>query len=487
MSAVPLGSGSSSRLRLLFTAYRGNMNCGGQGVYLWFLTRELARLGHEVTVLVGPPLPDPMPFAREVAEIPDDRFWGKWFVRDWASFLPAENPLGVLAPLRFWELAASRLGFFPEPFAFSARAFRETARRLRAGTRFDLVHDVQCLGWGLLGIRALGLPVVATVHHPLTVDRRASFRRDRTLQEALGTAEFHPVGMQAFVARHLDCIVTSSEAGAYLIGRDFGVPRERLRILGNGLDTELFSPDPAVPRAPATLLCIGRASDPNKGIAVLIEALAKLPPPVRLVLVDEDHPLHEGRRLAARLGVGDRLEIVGRVPAAELVRLYRSATLVVVPSLYEGFGLPAAEAMACGTPVVAAAAGALPEVLRTGGGGPLVAKGDPDALARTIAALLAEPETRRRLGDEARARVVDAYSWPRIAARTAEVYRELLETRRGRPASTITSAHSGTRRASPSSACSAPRASASGSLPTPRDQAGKPQPTETPRTTSRST
>jgi len=451
---VPPAEPSRQRpLRLLFTAYRGNMRCGGQGVYLWFLARELARLGHEITVLVGPPLPDPMPFAREVAEIPDDRFWGKWFVRDWASFFPAENPLGVLAPLRFWELAASRIGFFPEPFAFSARAFHETARRLRAGARFDLVHDVQCLGWGLLGLRALGLPVLATVHHPLTVDRRASFRRDRTLQEALGTAEFHPVGMQAFVARHLDRVLTSTEAGAWLIGRDFGVRRERLRVLGNGLDTELFSPDPAVAREPSTLLCVGRASDPNKGVTVLVEALAKLPPPTRLVLVDEDHPLHEGRRLAAALGVGDRLEITGRVPTGELVRRYRSATLVVVPSLYEGFGLPAAEAMACGTPVVAAAAGALPEVMRTGGGGPLVAKGDPGALAAAIAALLARPEeARSRLGAEARARVVDAYSWPRIAARTAEVYRELLAARRGRPARTITSAHSGARRASASSA-----------------------------------
>ena len=443
---------SARPLRLLFTSYRGNMHCGGQGVYLWFLTRELARLGHEITVLVGPPLPDPMPFARAVVEIPDDRFWGKWFVRDWANFFPRENPLAVLTPLRFWELAASRIGFFPEPFAFSVRAFRETARRLRGGARFDLVHDVQCLGWGLLGLRALGLPVIATVHHPLTVDRRASFRRDRTLQEAIGTAEFHPVGMQGFVARHLDRILTSSEAGAYLIRRDFGVRPERLRVLGNGLDTELFSPDPALPREPATLLCVARAADPNKGVGVLLEAVARLATPARLVLVDEDHPLHPARQHAARLGLGERLEITGRLPAAELVRRYRSATLVVVPSLYEGFGLPAAEAMACGTPVVATAAGALPEVMRTGGGGTVVAKGDPAALARAIDELLAQPARRAQLGKEGRVRIVEAYSWPRVAARTVEAYTELLEARRGRPASTITSAHSGVRRASASSA-----------------------------------
>ncbi len=434
-------------LRLLFTSYRGNMRCGGQGVYLWFLGRELARLGHEISVLVGPPLPDAMPFAREVQELPDDRFWGKWFARDRSAFFPPEAPFGVLTPLRFWELGASRIGFFPEPFAFSVRAFREVAQRLRAGSRWDLVHDVQCLGWGLLGIRALGLPVVATVHHPLTVDRRASYRRDRTLREAIGTSEFHPVGMQAFVARRLDRILPSSQAGAHLIRRDFRVRPERLCALGNGLDTELFSPDPNVPREASTLLCVGRASDPNKGIRVLIEALAKLPPPTRLVLVDEDHPDHEGRRLAEALGIGERLQILGRIETPDLVRRYRSATLVVVPSLYEGFGLPAVEAMACGTPVVASAAGALPEVLRATGGGILVPKGDAEALARALASLLERPEQRSRLGAAGRKGVVAAYSWAGIAAHTADVYRAVLAERRGRPASTITSAHSGARRA----------------------------------------
>ena len=442
---------SERPLRICFTAYRGNMHCGGQGVYLWFLARELAALGHAVSVLVGPPYPDPMPFARKVDELPDVRFWGKWFMRDRAALFPRENPAAVLSPLRFYELAASRMGFFPEPFAFSARAFRELARRLRGGARFDVVHDVQCLGWGLLGIRALGLPVVATVHHPLTVDRRASFRRDRNVREALGTAEFHPVGMQGFVARRLDRVITSSHVSAGQIQRDFRVAPERLRMLGNGVDTERFCPDPAVAREPATLLCVGRSSDPNKGIAVLVEALAKLPPEVRLVLVDEDHPLHEGRRRAAALGVGERLQVTGRLAAEELVRRYRSASLVVVPSLYEGFGLPAVEAMACGTPVVAAAAGALSEVMAACGGGLVVPRGDADALAKGIATLLEQPGARARLGAEARPRVAAAYSWRRIAERTADVYRELRE-RRGRPASTTTSAQAGAPRATASSA-----------------------------------
>jgi glycosyltransferase involved in cell wall biosynthesis len=415
-------------LRIAFAAYRGNMNCGGQGIYLWFLARELARQGHTVDVLVGPPFPAPMPFARSVEELHDEQFWGKWFFSDRRNLLPRPDPLRVFSPLHFWELGASRMGFLPEPFAFSVRAFRSLAARLRRGERYDLVHDVQCLGYGLLGVRALGLPVVTTVHHPLSVDRRASFARDETLREALGTMEFYPVGMQAFVARRVDRMITSSDASARQIAHDFRVRPERLRMVGNGLDTELFCPDPSLPRSAGELLCVGRASDPNKGVRTLVAALARLPK-LRLTLVDDPSPHNAARGWARELGCEDRVSFAGRVSNEELVDLYRRATLVVVPSRYEGFGLPAAEAMACGTPVVASAAGALPEVVETGGGGMLVPPEDPEALAKAIATLVEQPEARAALGARAPARIDAAYSWRRVAERTADVYREVLAER----------------------------------------------------------
>ena len=415
---------SERPLRICFVAYRGNMQCGGQGIYLWFLARELARLGHRVDVLVGPPWPDAMPFADSVERIPNEMYWGKWFLRDWKNLLPRPRPLRVFQPLEFYEFAAARLGLLPEPFAFRVRAFRAVAARLRAGARYDVVHDVQSLGYGLLGIRALGLPVVTTVHHPLSVDRATSFGRDRTLREALGTWEFYPVEMQGFVARRLERVFTSSEVSARRIERDFRVAPERLAMLANGLDTELFSPDPGVPKATAELLCVGRASDPNKGVRTLVAALARLPETVTLTLVDDARS--EARRWAREAGCAERLEITGRVDTATLVRLYRRATLVVVPSRFEGFGLPAAEAMACGTPVVASEAGALPEVVGVGGGGVLVPPEAPEALAKAILGLLEQPNARRALAERARSRIEAAYAWPRVAARTAAEYRRVV-------------------------------------------------------------
>jgi glycosyltransferase involved in cell wall biosynthesis len=476
----------SRPLRICFVAYRGNMRCGGQGVYLWFLARELARLGHPVDVLVGPPYPDAMPFARSVTRLPNERFWGRWFAGDAAALLPRPQPLRIFEPLNFYELAASRIGFLPEPFAFSVRALRALAARLLAGVSCDIVHDVQCLGWGILGMRALGLPVVSTVHHPLSVDRRASFARDTTFREALGTATFYPVTMQSLVARRLDRLLTSSRASARQIARDFRVDPARIRMLANGVDTDLFAPDPRVRRDPDEILCVARAADPNKGVKTLIEALPRLPRSARLVLVDEAHPNNPALAHARQLGCADRLRVLGPLAVDELVARYRRAALVVVPSRYEGFGLPAAEAMACGTPVVASTSGALPEVLAAGGGGVLVPPDAPEALADGIRRLLERPEQRAQLGALGRKGVLAAYSWPRIAARTAAIYAEVVAGRRGRPTSSTTSASAGRCAPSRSSAESAARAAPTGSRSSQPDHDGTPQPRETPSTRSSS-
>ena len=430
-------------LRIAYVAYRGNMNSGGQGIYLWFLAREMARLGHEVHVFVGPPYPDPMPFAK-VEELPNQQFWAKWVLDQKDQIVPKQNPLQVLQPLNFYELAASRIGFLPEPFAFSLRAFGRLTHHLRNHGQFDLVHDVQCLGYGLLGLRALGLPVVTTVHHPLSVDRRASFVRDETTRDAIGTAKFYPIGMQAFVARHLDCVLTSSEISARQIVRDYGVQPQRIRNVRNGLDTNLFSPDSSVGKSDNELLCVGRSTDPNKGISTLIEALGHLPDHVSLTLVDDDSPDNQVRRWAREAGVLDRIRLTGRVASKELVDLYRRAAVVVVPSRYEGFGLPAVEAMACGTPVVAARSGALPEVLDLTGGGILAERDNPLSIAQATQSLLQNTETRALMAKRGREQVVEKLSWPKIAAATADVYANIVDQAgRGRPTTTTTSASVG--------------------------------------------
>ena len=429
--------------RVCFIAYRGNMTCGGQGIYLYFLARELSRLGIEVDVVVGPPYPDPMPFANRVQNLPNQEHWARWFTRDYAGMLPKNNPTAALNPLNLYELGASRLGFLPEPMAFSLRALHALAQRLRAGERWDLIHDVQCLGYGVLGLKALGLPVVTTIHHPLTVDRRASLIRDESFRDRIGSMAFYPVGMQATVARRIDRVFTSSEESARTIEADFGVRPERIRNVLNGLDTDFYRPDPEVTPSQTELLCVGRASDPNKGVRTLIRALALLPKEMTLTLVDNNHPGNDVFKWAREVGVADRLNVTGRVEAERLLEFYQRAALTVVPSRYEGFGLPAVESLACGTPVVACRVGALPEVMALCGGGILVDKDSPEALAQGVLDLMQSREARDELGLRARERVEAHLSWRHVAAVTADGYAEVLSERRGRPTRTITSDNPG--------------------------------------------
>jgi glycosyltransferase involved in cell wall biosynthesis len=408
-------------MNVCLLAYRGNPYAGGQGVYVYHLTRALAALGHAVDVIVGPPYPlDLSPWAT-VHPVPNLNLWGR-YRREW---LPAERPLRLLEPGHLFDFAMTRLRFFPEPLSFSVRALLRLGRLLRT-RRFDVLHDVQTLGFGMLGMQAFGLPLLTTVHHPLTIDRREAFARDRTFEELYHTAVFYPVTMQGLVIRRLHGVITASEAGRQAIMADFGVRPERISIVPGGLDTRFFRNPGQAPRDAATLLFVGNTDDWKKGARFLLQALARLPAPVRLRIVDEPYPRKKlAYEEAQRLGVEGRVEFLGRLSPEALRAEYCRCTVLVQPSLFEGFGLPAAEALACGAPVVATAVGAVPEVV-TAGTGVLVPPADPAALAAAIGGLLDDPARRRALGAAGCARMRAEFDWSVAGARTAAAYRHAL-------------------------------------------------------------
>jgi glycosyltransferase involved in cell wall biosynthesis len=408
-------------MRVCVLGYRGNPYAGGQGIYLYHLTRWLAALGHQVDIIVGPPYPRPLEGWAQVHHVPNLNLWGV-YRRRW---LPANRPFELFRPWNLFDFAATRLRFFPEPLSFSFRALAVLAGLLR-WRRFDVLHDVQTLGYGMLLMRAFGMPLLTTVHHPLTVDRREAFARNTTFEELYHTTVFYPVTMQGRVIRRVDRVITASAAGKERIVRDFRVRPERISIVPNGIDTERFSNPGRWRRDPATLLFVGNSDDPKKGAVYLVRALARLPDSVRLRVVDDPYPAK--RRVweeAGRLGVEHRVAFTGRLDDDALREEYCRATLVVQPSVYEGFGLPAAEALACQTPVVAADAGAVSEVV-TPECGVLVPPRDPDALAAAIWGLLDDPARRERLGQAGRERMEREFSWPVCAANTVAVYRQVL-------------------------------------------------------------
>ncbi len=413
-------------MKICFLCYRGNMFCGGQGVYLYYLTRELAERGHEITVIVGPPYPQDMPWAKVHREI-NHHFWG-WH-QDW---LPEDDPLCTFQPLNFIELLYRRIGFFPEPLTFSVRALRTLVRLMKQGARFDLIHDVQSLGLGYLPMRWMAPPIISTIHHPLTVDLRASINQPEiTFTEVVGAIEFYPVLMQSFVARQMDFILTSTQAGRRELEADFRIKPERIRVVSNGLDVDHYHPAPGVERDPNMLLFVGYAEGPAKGFYYLFKALKHLPERVKLVVVDETPNKWFSPPWIWDAASDLRLKFTGKIDDDELIRLYSSAAVTVVPSIYEGFGLPALEAMLCGSAVVATRAGALPEIITDGQTGLLVSPRDPEALAGAITTLLGDEELRKELSARGAQEAREKYSWDRIAALTEAVYEEVLDTKGG--------------------------------------------------------
>jgi glycosyltransferase involved in cell wall biosynthesis len=410
-------------VRIALLTYRGNMYCGGQGIYAASLAREWRRAGHEVHVIAGPPLPELDP-GIPLHVIDNVNVFGVKHP-DWAN---RPNPLALLNPISLWELGVTRFGVFPEMQSFGLRLLMRW-RSLWRRHRFDVVFDNQSLNWALLALRRTGVPVVSAIHHPLHIDREADFAIDPRLKMKIKRTLYFPLFMQQLVAPRLDGIVTVSEASRREIEHHFGIPEKRISVVYNGTDTEIFRPL-RVRDIESDLLFVGRTEDRKKGIGTLLEALAHLPPAVTLKIVDGRIP-DEGLvpRLIRRFRLQGRVVVQRRMlTIPELVREYSTARIAIVPSFFEGFGFPASEAMACGLPVVANVAGALPEVVGTDGqAGRLVPPRHPRALAEAIADVLSDPERRVSMGRAARQRIQRLFSWRAAAAQLAEV---LEETRR---------------------------------------------------------
>ncbi len=416
-------------MRIALLTYRGNMYCGGQGIYAAYLAREWQRAGHEVHVFAGPPLPDLDP-GIPLHTIPNDNVFG----REHPDFFDPRQPFSLLQPLSLWELGVSRFGVFPEMQTFGLRLLLRWPR-LQERHRFDVVFDNQCLSWGLLGIRAMGVPVVSVIHHPLHIDREADFSIDRRLSKRIRRTLYFPLLMQQMVAPRLDKIVTVSHASRVEIERYFGIPQKEVPVVYNGTDTEVFRPIEGVEKEDE-LLFIGRTEDRKKGIGTMLEALAALPESITLKIVDGRIP-EDGLvpRLIRRFGLAGRVTIVDRMlERDELVEQYSTARVALVPSFFEGFGFPASEAMACGLPVIANAAGALPEVVGTDGeAGRLVAPRDARAMAEAIADVLSEPGRAEAMGRKARRRIQSVFRWSDAAAGLVQVFEETVRAAHSRP------------------------------------------------------
>jgi MMP alpha-(1->4)-mannosyltransferase len=406
-------------MRIALLSYRSKTHCGGQGVYVRRLSHGLVELGHDVEVFSGQPYPQALDPRVRFTKVPSldlyrdpDPFRVPW-------------PTEIRDGIDLLELTTMWTAGFPEPRTFTLRAARLLARRTGD---FDVVHDNQSLGTGLLKIAATGLPVVATVHHPITRDRVLDLAAARWWRKPLVHRWYGFAKMQQRVSRQIPELLTVSSSSATDIATDFGVSPEQLHVVPLGVDTKLFKPRPQ-PRRRGRIIAIASADTPLKGISTLLHAISRLrvQRDLELQLVAKVEPNGPTHKLIAELGISDIVHITSGLSDDELAALFASAEVAGIPSLYEGFSLPAVEAMASGTPIVASRTGALPEVVGTDGScAELVTPADVDELTNALGDLLDSPEKRRRLGEAGRRRALEVFSWESVAAQTVRVYQQAI-------------------------------------------------------------
>jgi glycosyltransferase involved in cell wall biosynthesis len=400
--------------------YRGNPGSGGQGVYVKYLSGALRELGHDVDVLSGPPYPE-LPEGVRLHRLPGLDLYNPDHL-----FKP-ESFRELIYPLNMFEFLSMSSGGFPEPFTFGVRA----RRFLLNNGEYDIIHDNQGLFYSLPAISRGGIPLVATIHHPITVDRNME------LGEAVGFLKkirvrrwYSFLRMQKRVVRRLPYIITVSEASRADLGSDFRIPRERFRVIPNGINTDNFYPLKNLKRSDNLLITTNSADTPLKGLRYLLDAVAQIrrTRDIRLVVIGK--PKKDGvvEKMIRDLSLRETVLFTGRIGAEEFPRYYAEATIAVIPSLYEGFGMPAGEAMACGVPVISTTGGALPEVV--GEAGVLVPPGNAAALRDAIVLLLDNPQLRRKLGEAGLARVNNSFTWRHAAEKTVAVYREAMDAHR---------------------------------------------------------
>ena len=399
-------------MRIALLSYRSKTHCGGQGVYVRYLSRGLAELGHEVEVFSGQPYPEGLDPRVKLTKVPSLDLY-----REPDPFR-VPRPSEIRDGIDALELATMWSAGFPEPRTFTMRVARILAERR---DEFDVVHDNQSLGSALLKIADSGLPVVATVHHPITRDRVVEIAAAKWWRKPLVRRWYGFAEMQKKVARKIPELLTVSS-----------VTPDQLHIVPLGVDTELFKP--AEHRVRGRIIAIASADVPLKGVSNLLHAVARLrvARDLDVQLVSKLEPNGPTEKLIAELGISDIVHSSSGLSDEELAALLASAEVACIPSLYEGFSLPAVEAMASGTPIVASRAGALPEVVGDDGAcARLVRPADVDELTAVLGELLDSPSERRRLGAAGRQRALDVFSWESVAAQTVSVY-EMARARVGK-------------------------------------------------------
>ena len=407
-------------MKIGLLSYRSNPFSGGQGIYVKHLSLALTKLGHQVDVISGPPYPD-LHEDINLIEIPSLNLFELEDNLRLRSFRPSF--LFNLADFREWLGVLS--GSFPEPYAFGKRV---NIYLDKTSTDYDLIHDNQSLCYELINIQK-EIPLVTTIHHPITRDRRLALEAAATWKERLSINRWHSfLRMQKKVAPQLNRIVCPSNQSKADVIEELKVNEENVDVVLNGIDLDSFNRDERVEKKPYRIITTASADVPLKGLKFLIEAMTEIIeeiPEAHLMVLGRAKEKGDIAKQISRLNLEEKISFRSGLSQSEVVSLYLSSHICVIPSLYEGFGFGAGEAMACGLPLISTQSGGLKEVI--GQEAVIIEAASSEAIIKAVKDLFSNKEKQLALSRAGRKRMEKEFNWMKAAEAYEKIYSKTIK------------------------------------------------------------
>ena len=407
-------------MKIGLLSYRSNPFSGGQGIYVKHLSLALTKLGHQVHVISGPPYPD-LHEDINLIKIPSLNLFELEDNLRLRSFRPSF--LFNLADFREWLGVLS--GSFPEPYAFGKRV---NIYLDKTSTDYDLIHDNQSLCYELINIQK-EIPLVTTIHHPITRDRRLALEAAATWKERLSINRWHSfLRMQKKVAPQLNRIVCPSNQSKADVIEELKVNEENVDVVLNGIDLDSFNRDERVEKKPYRIITTASADVPLKGLKFLIEAMTEIIeeiPEAHLMVLGRAKKEGDIAKQISRLNLEEKISFRSGLSQSEVVSLYSSSHICVIPSLYEGFGFGAGEAMACGLPLISTQSGGLKEVI--GQEAVIIEAASSEAIIKAVKDLFSNKEKQLALSRAGRKRMEKEFNWMKAAEAYEKIYSKTIK------------------------------------------------------------
>ena len=398
-------------------SYRSHPYSGGQGIYIKHLSRALNSLGHDVSVLSGPPYPE-LDDNVELIKIPSLGLFES------GERLEAFRLSFLWNPIDFYEWITVMTGGFPEPYTYGKRVIKKLKD---SNFKFDVLLDNQSLSDSLLEIQE-NHPLVVTIHHPITKDHRLEMESATNWKEKLSSSRWHNfLPMQKRVAPQLNHIICVSQPSKEDVISEFNVDGNKITVIPNGIDIDTFKPSFVAKPLGFRIVTTASADIPLKGLRHLILALPRVIdefPLTSLIVIGKSPEKSNLDKLIDDLDLQDKITFKSGISELEIVKIYHDSDIAVIPSLYEGFGFGAGEAMACGVPLISTDSGGLKQVI--GDAALKISPGSVKEIEDGIFKLFNEEETRKELSIKGRKRMEELFDWKIAASNYIDVFKTLI-------------------------------------------------------------